>query len=246
MNQQSDCPNCGMKLDPGARFCSACGKPVFENQSTPPPVPQVPPIPVVSPFTITSAPSAPPPPIPTPSVSPFIPSNTAASQVKPEVEFTPEIPPAPLATEHVVSVIGMVTRKTGLFSSELYHMVITDKRLIFALQTKEMQTEDVKKAKDEAKQKGGNFLKQIGAQMSTRYGDKYMGASPDLILAENPQNFTIDLNQVVKVSTFHGDFEDNSPDTLEIKTTTQKLKFNISNHYSVDKQLKEVLGSKVR
>jgi len=51
---------------------------------------------------------------------------------------------------------------------------------------------------------------------------------------------------VVKVSTHHGDFEDNSPDTMEIKTTTQKLKFNISNHYSVDKQLKEVLGSKVR
>ncbi len=245
MNQQSNCPNCGMKLNPEARFCSACGKPVFENELIPPPVPQVPSHTVVSPFITDSAPSTPPPSIPTPPVSPFIPSNTAASQVKPEVEFAPEIPPAPLATEHVVSVIGMVTRKTGLFSSELYHMVITDKRLIFALQTKEMQSEDVKKAKDEVKQKGGNFLKQIGAQMSTRFGDKYIGASPDLILAENPQNFAIDLNQVVKVSTHHGDFEDNSPDTMEIKTTTQKLKFNISTHSSVDKQLKEVLGSKV-
>lgn len=220
MNQQSNCPNCGMKLDPGARFCSACGKPIFENQSTP---------------TL----------IPTPSVSPFIPSDPAASQDKSEVSVASEIPPTPLATEHVVSIIGMVTRKTGLFSSELFHMVITDKRLIFALQTKEMQSEDVKKAKDEAKQKGGNFLKQIGAQMSTRSGDKYMGTSPDQILMENPKNFAVDLNQVVKVSTFHGDFEDNSPDSLEIKTTTQKLKFNISNYYSVDKQLKEALGSKV-
>ena len=155
------------------------------------------------------------------------------------------LPPAPPAPDQVVTVIGMVTKKTGMFSSELYHLAITGKRLVFALQTKEMQNRDVAGAREEAKQQGKNFFGQIGAQMSTRSGEKYLGMSPDLILAENPQNFAIDLEDVLKISIYHGDFEDNSPDSMEIKTKSQKLKFNISNYYNVEKQLKAVLGSKV-
>lgn len=124
-------------------------------------------------------------------------------------------------------------------------MAITNQRLIFALQTKEMQNQDVKNARDQAKQQGKGFLGQVGAQMATRYGDKYVGMPPHLILVENPQNFAISINDVVKISTFTGDSEDNTPDTMEIKTTTQKMKFVISNAYSVEKQLKAVLGSKV-
>jgi hypothetical protein len=155
------------------------------------------------------------------------------------------LPPAPPAPDQVITVIGMVTKKTGMFSSELYHLVITDQRLVFALQTKEMQNRDIAYAREGAKQQGKNVFGHIGAQMSTRSGEKYLGVSPDLILAENPQNFAIDLRDVVKISIFHGDFEDNSPDSMEIKTTSQKLKFNISNHYNVEKQIKAVLGSKV-
>ncbi len=82
--------------------------------------------------------------------------------------------------------------------------------------------------------------------MSTRSGEKYLGASPDLVLAENPKNFAINLDEIIKINVYHGDFEDKTPDSLEIKTTTQKLKFTISNAFSVEKQLKQVLGSKVR
>ena len=139
----------------------------------------------------------------------------------------------------------MVTRKTGVFSSDLYHMVITDKRLIFALQTKEDQVNDVKKAREKAKQEGRNLLGQIGAQMATRSGEKYLGTTPDLILLENPQNFALNIDEIVKVSVFHGDFEESAPDSMEIRTTTQKLKFTISNAYGGEKQLKSVLGSKV-
>lgn len=151
-------------------------------------------------------------------------------------------PPA----EQVISVVSMVRKKTGLFSSDLYHMVITNQRLIFALQTKEMQNQDVKNARDQAKQQGKGFLGQIGAQISTRYGDKYLGMAPHLIMTENPQNFAINLDEVLKISIHHGDFDENEPDTMEIKTTREKIKFNISNYYNVDKQLKNVLGAKVR
>lgn len=155
-------------------------------------------------------------------------------------------PPVAPAAEQVVSVVGMVRKKTGLFSSDLYHMVITNQRLLFALQTKEMQDQDVKSARDQAKQQGKGFLGQVGAQLSTRSGDKYLGISPHFILAEHPQNFAIDLAEVVKISTYRADFEENEPDTMEVISSTQKLKFFISNAYTVEKQLKAVLGSKVR
>lgn len=218
MSSSDTCPACGTILPGDARFCSSCGRPVEIPPTAPPPLPQTQPIPVVRPtFTPPAVPAA-----------------------------IPVIPPASLPSEQVVSVIGMVTRKTGLFSSELYHMVITDKRLIFALQTKEMQTNDVNQARQEAKKQGKNLFGQIGAQMSTRTGEKYMGVAPDSILAENPKNFSVDLSQVVKVSVFHGDSEDNSPDSMEIKTTSEKMKFIISNAFGVEKQLKQVLGAKVK
>ncbi|HOW91809.1 MAG TPA: zinc ribbon domain-containing protein [Anaerolineaceae bacterium] len=218
MSPSDTCPACGASLPGDARFCSSCGRPVEVPTAAPPSLPQTQLIPIVRP---TPAP-------------PAVPAAI------------PAIPPAPLPSEQVVSVIGMVTRKTGLFSSELYHMVISSKRLIFALQTKEMQMNDVNQARQEAKQQGKNFFGQIGAQMSTRTGEKYMGVAPESILAENPKNFSVDLSQVVKVSVFHGDSEDNSPDSMEIKTTSEKMKFIISNAYGVEKQLKQVLGAKVK
>ncbi len=230
MSPSETCPSCGASLSSDARFCSSCGRPVAATPAAPPPLPQTQPIPVVRP---TGNPSGVPVGIPAvpPAVTTFATSPT---------------PPAPQPAEQVVSVVGMVTRKTGLFSSELYHMVITGKRLIFALQTKEMQMNDVNQARQEAKQQGKNFFGQIGAQMSTRTGEKYIRVAPDSILSENLKNFSIDLGQVVKVSVFHGDSEDNTPDSLEIKTSTEKMKFTISNAYAVEKQLKQVLGSKVK
>lgn len=223
MNPPSQCPACGNVLKLEDRFCPACGRPVATVGSTPPPIP------------ITSPPPAVPPPV---SAAPQPPPAPAA-QVG---GYPPEVLPA----ERVVDVIGMVTKKTGLFSSELYHLVITDQRLVFALQTKETQNQDVKNAREQAKQAGKGFFGQVGAQMATRSGEKYLSLAPNLILAETPQNFAVNLNEVVKISTYRADFEDNTPDTLEIKTVSQNMKFFISNSYNVEKQLKAVLGSKVR
>ena len=240
MSMPFPCPVCGNLLKAEDQICPACGRQVNPIQGTPPPVPVVTPPPFAPP-PLNATPTPPPYPVMPAAVNvPVTPSPTISQG------FTPGIPPVPFSSDHVISVIGMVTKKTGMFSSELYHMVITDKRLVFALQTKEMQHQDVNSARGQAKQQGKNFLGQIGAQMSTRSGEKYLGISPDLILSENPQNFAVNLDEVVKISTYHGDFEDNSPDSMEIKTTTQKMKFNISNYYNVDKQLKELLGSKVR
>ena len=239
MTQNNKCPYCGAELLPDLITCPQCGKTVESKATTPPPLQQPPPLPVVPPFKHAA-----------PSTPPILPTSGLPNPIygdpggSPPVN-TPVPPPIITQSDHVLDVVGMVTRKTGVFSSELYHMVITGKRLIFALQTKEDQVNDVKKAREKAKQEGRNLLGQIGAQMATRSGEKYMGATPDLILLENPQNFAINIEEIVKVSVFHGDFEDSAPDSMEIRTTTQKLKFTISNAYGVEKQLKSVLGSKV-
>ncbi len=241
MTQSITCPTCGGVLSSGTNTCPHCGKSVELNLPTPPPLQQPPPIPVVPPFK-QAVPSAPPP-IPTGT---GIPNPIFSETGESTPGNTPVPPPIISQSDHVISVVGMVTRKTGVFSSELYHMVITDKRLVFALQTKQDQADDVKKAREKAKQEGRNLLGQIGAQMATRSGEKYMGASPELILVENPQNFAISHDEIVKVIVFHGDFEENSPDSIEIRTTTQKMKFTVSNAYGVEKQLKAVLGARVR
>lgn len=125
-------------------------------------------------------------------------------------------------------------------------MVVTDRRLIFARQTKEMMNQDVNNARQQAKQAGKGFFGQIGAQMSTRSGDKYLGVAPAVIMNENPQNFDIDLAQVKKIDVRSGDSEDNTPDTMRVETIDQKYNFTISNAYGVSRELKQFLGAKVK
>jgi hypothetical protein len=123
-------------------------------------------------------------------------------------------PPPPQTQGEVVRlVLEKIHRKTGLFSKVTYRLVVTDRRLIFALQEKT----------------NVDFTRQ----------------SPDITLAQNPLNFSIPLETVRKIATYQADFESSEPDTLEVITTTEQLKFFISNYYKVQKQLKEALGALV-
>ncbi len=219
IDHSQKCPSCGAEIRENDQLCAKCGHIVTRDPSTivPPPIP-IPPLPGS---------------IPAKNVPPPIPNI--------------QIPPTPPASqERAICVVGKVSLKTGVFSSDLYHMVITEKRLIFARQTKEMQTADAQRAREKAKQQGKNLLGQIGAQISTGSGEKYLVMAPDLILSENPQNFAIPLDEVIRINTYHAGFDDNSPDTMEVITPLGNWKFQIANYYKVQQQLKEVLGSKVR
>ncbi len=128
--------------------------------------------------------------------------------------FNPPPTPVPQSQyETVRLVLEKVHRKTGLFSKVTYRLVVTDRRLIFALHEKT--------------------------------NVDLMHQSPDITLAQNPLNFAIPLVNVRKVATYQADFESSEPDTMEVITTTEQLKFFISNYYKVQKQLKEVLGAMV-
>ncbi len=144
--------------------------------------------------------SAIPPPLP-PSIPPAVPPA-----------FIPQ-PPPPAQGEVVRLVLEKIARKTGIFSKVTYRLVVTDRRLIFAIQEK--TSVDL------------------------------MRQSPDTTLAQNPLNFAIPLDEVRKINTYQAGMDDSSPDTMEVLTNSDKLKFEISNYYKVQKQLKEALGAKV-
>jgi hypothetical protein len=238
--QSGVCPNCGADIRASARFCVKCGKSIETLQP-----PQVPPIPTPLPPAV---PIIPPPPVPEPMIPPPTPVSDQGVPLPPPVSI-PSIPQSSPLNETVLTVIGQVERKKGFLgvSADLFHMVITNERLIFALQTSEMIKLDVQNARAQAKLEGKNVFGQIGAQMATRSGDKYLSSSPDQILMENPNNFMIPLSVLKVIETYSGGFgEDNAPDTMVIKTLSDKITFVVGNAMVVHRELKAVLGDRVK
>jgi hypothetical protein len=82
--------------------------------------------------------------------------------------------------------------------------------------------------------------------LQTKNNIDYLHQDPNLSLTENPANFTIALDQVQAIEIYRSDFEDNSPDTMIIKTLSDKMTFLINDAYRVSQNLKKVLGSLVK
>jgi hypothetical protein len=95
-----------------------------------------------------------------------------------------------MVDEKVVGVIPTARIKTGFFSSKAYSLVFTDRRLILAEMTKELLSAEIERSRAAAKEQGGGFFSQWGAQLKTSFsfGAQYFGADPATILAETPGN----------------------------------------------------------
>jgi hypothetical protein len=95
-----------------------------------------------------------------------------------------------MSDETVIGVIPTARIKTGLFSSKAFTLVFTDRRLILAEMTKQLQAAEVERSKAAAKERGGGVFSQLGAQLkaSFSFGSQYMAADPAAILAETPGN----------------------------------------------------------
>ena len=108
----------------------------------------------------------------------------------PPAFIPPPPPPPPQQPELIRTVLENLDQKTGVFSKQTYRLVITDKRLIFALQMKN--------------------------------GVDYTRQAPDLTLAENPANFAIPLEQLIKIETYSAGMDDNTPDYMIVITPFTK------------------------
>jgi hypothetical protein len=148
--------------------------------------------------------------------------------------------PAPVAStsqgvsaEQLVGIIPAVSRKKGFISVEAFNVVVTERRMIFAIMTTEMIKEEAKKAG----KKGG--LAGIFNAVTAGYSlyKRYLDMPPEAALKENPQNFFVDLNRIKKVKVKEGRnmarsgiprYEDSH---LEVETAGEKYKFTVPHNF---------------
>jgi hypothetical protein len=135
--------------------------------------------------------NAPTPPAPVPPVY----------QTPPVYQAPPVQPVAPPAyTEAIYGAIPAVSRRKGL-GVEGFNVIVTQRRMIFAVMTNEMISQAAKQAGKE----GGFFGGMLNAAtVGYTFYKRYLTMAPDAALAENPQNFTIELGGVRKVKVTEG------------------------------------------
>jgi hypothetical protein len=95
-----------------------------------------------------------------------------------------------MSDETVIGVIPAARIKTGFFSSKAFTLVFTDRRLILAETTKDLISAETERSRAAARERGGGFLSQLGAQLKSgiTFGSHYLAADPATILVESPGN----------------------------------------------------------
>lgn len=130
--------------------------------------------------------------------------------------------------EKIIAIVPEL-RIAKIFSNEMYTLIVTNERSIFANLTKEMLNDMYKKAREDAKAQGKGFFGQWGAQLGTAfsYSDKYSKMKPDEILKEAPKNFEIKNSEIekVKYKWFHDEESARNYYEVIFKTTSNKHKF---------------------
>lgn len=149
-----------------------------------------------------------------------------------------------------MGVIPYITRARGLFKREVFNLIVTPRRLAFALVTDTMMKGAAKDALEQAKQEGKNVLGRTAAMWRSR-GDlwgRYFTMSIEEILAQQPGGFELPLEHVRSARTHAGDIEDNSRDMLVLETTSGKLSFSLgdTDARQTKKILAQVLGPRMK
>lgn len=168
----------------------------------------------------------------------------------------PYSPPAPMpaaqnTSEPIIVALSGLNRRKGLFGAESFNLLVTPQRMVFARVTSEMLKWAADQAKQNAKQQGKGFFGQWGAVIGANNFllDRCRTMPVENILAENRENFVIYNQQVQSIKTrANFDPDINQPDTLEIRFSGGKMKFDLSgcNAGEVKKVLKPVFGNLVK
>ena len=222
MGNNRYCSNCGTAMNSTANFCPSCGKQVSRSVDFEHQRPEA-----VSVPTATGAPA--------PQPAPPAPQAFAAQMQE---------------TIHLV--LPGAARHSGFLGLkvESFVIVFTNLRIIFAHQTTQMMSENVKRARQEAEQEGKGFFGKWGAQMGANSGKHYWQMEPLLILAEQPTNFSINREQLRSIRMRQEYSDENSPDTYQMEFDTvagkHKFKFGSLNMRELKKLFQQIYGNIVR
>jgi len=152
---------------------------------------------------------------------------------------------ATVSEEKLIGVIPLSQRK-GLFKFESFSLLVTEKRMIFALITNTIMKEQAAQLHSQGFAKGlGSLL--TSASATDYISKRYFFKSPEDALKENAENFAIDRSRIKKVKV-HSGFIDTSGQSdnngkLEIETLDKKLSFMLKDSdYSVAKAVLKQIG----
>jgi len=145
-------------------------------------------------------------------------------------------------------------KKNRLMGQDLFTLVVTDRRCIFARLAPELLKEAARAAAEQAKGEGGGFMARWGAQMEAthQFHLRYGEMEPDRILAESEGNFALEISSLGSV-----DVREVSRSEQRGQKTRRVAAWQIEFHagggshrFDVDEDpsplLREVLGSLVR
>lgn len=163
------------------------------------------------------------------------------------------IPPSNPDGEELLGFIPALKKKTGLFRTKTYTLVVTNRRLIFAELTNKMMQAAVAEANEASKGKGMLARMKEAATSQQRIYSRYYNLTAEEILRENPENFALNNDEVKKVRMHIGDFYadqgNKQSDTMVIQTTREKIKlvFHYDNSTAeARKVLWRAFGNKVK
>lgn len=194
------CPECGTPVNASNKFCSSCGtklQPIQQRAA----LPQT---------TQTAPPSIPP-----------TPTQTQPPPPQTQVQDT--------QSEHVKTIIPnfMVAKSWGRY--DIYNLIVTDRRSIFSKLTNEMMNKTIQARRAKAEDEGKGFFGKWKAQMQgfNTYTDYYQGMTPDQILLEGKDNFSLDNSTIrgLKIRDETSDEGGMSMYYVEIQTQGKNLQF---------------------
>lgn len=166
-------------------------------------------------------------------ISPRVSPPPTSSQFQTEPQAAPSQPlvtstphSAPQA-EAVRVVIPNLAVSKSLGRKDVFNLIVTDRRSIFAKLTNEVMVETVKTRRLNAAAEGKGFFGQWKAQMAgtNTYSDRYYAIAPDQALNETKDNFAIDNAVIRGIKTKVDIDEDEQTWEIEISTASKKLKF---------------------
>jgi hypothetical protein len=101
----------------------------------------------------------------------------------------------------VLGVIPNARTKSGMFHSDVFALVVTDRRLIAARITSDLMKRIVEQARARTKAEGGGFFAQWGAQLSASIwvGRRFLEMTAEAILAETPGTWWVGPDQVRRI-----------------------------------------------
>ena len=90
----------------------------------------------------------------------------------------------------------MVAKSWGRYDT--YNLIVTDHRSIFSKLTNEMMNKTIQARRAKAESEGKGFFGKWKAQMQgfNTYTDYYQGMTPDQILHEGKENFSVDNSTI--------------------------------------------------